>query len=246
MDLNYTECYNFTINYILGGFKVDIKLNFVEKGSGDVLVLLHGNGEDTSYFVHQIEYFSRFYRVIAIDTRGHGLSPRGTAPFTIAQFAEDLYNFFVQHSIEKANILGFSDGGNIALTFALKYPQMVQKLILNGANLNPQGVKRVYQKPIEEAYKRYVNNAEGNERYKKKAELYGLMVNEPDFAPEDISALYIPTLVIAGKKDMIKTTHTKLIAKSLPCAQLSIIDGDHFIANGNSDEFNRVVHQFLK
>ena len=225
---------------------MDIKLNFVEKGKGDVLILLHGNGEDTSYFVHQIEYFSRFYRVIAIDTRGHGLSPRGTAPFTIGQFAEDLHNFFAQHNIKKANILGFSDGGNIALTFALRYPDMVQKLILNGANLNPQGVKRRYQKPIEEAYKRYVTNSDGNERYKKKAELYGLMVNEPNFAPEDISALNIPTLVIAGKDDMIKTTHTKLIAKSLPCAQLSIIEGDHFIANGNAELFNSVVYNFLK
>lgn len=57
------------------------------------MILLHGNGEDGSYFAHQMDYFSRNYRVIVVDTRGHGQSPRGTAPFTIAQFAEDLHDF---------------------------------------------------------------------------------------------------------------------------------------------------------
>ena len=193
-----------------------------------------------------MEYFSRFYRVIAVDTRGHGLSPRGTKLFSIAQFAEDLYNFMTQHNISSANILGFSDGGNIALTFALKHPDMVKKLILNGANLNPAGVKVIYQRPIEKAYQKYLSKADTDARMKYKAELYGLMVNEPDFAPEDLADINIQTLVIAGKKDMIKTTHTKLIAKSLPNSTLSIIEGDHFIANSNPDQFNNVVYNFLK
>ncbi len=63
---------------------------FVEQGSGYPLILLHGNGEDGSYFVHQIAEFSRTYHVFAVDTRGHGKSPRGDAPFTIRQFADDL------------------------------------------------------------------------------------------------------------------------------------------------------------
>ena len=58
----------------------DIQLHYREKGSGLPLILLHGNGENGNYFEHQIAYFSRNYRVIAVDTRGHGKSPRGTAP----------------------------------------------------------------------------------------------------------------------------------------------------------------------
>ena len=127
---------------------MDVKLNYIEKGRGDVLILLHGNGEDCSYFEHQIDYFSEFYRVIAIDTRGHGKSARGDKPFTIRQFAEDLYDFMCEHDIEKAHILGFSDGGNIALYFALKHSDMINRLILNGANLNPSGVKARVQLPI--------------------------------------------------------------------------------------------------
>ena len=59
--------------------------------------------------------FSKDYRVIAIDTRGHGKSPRGEKPFTIRQFAEDLNGFMEEQGMEKAHLLGFSDGGNIAL-----------------------------------------------------------------------------------------------------------------------------------
>ena len=68
---------------------MDIRLCCVEAGEGFPLVLLHGNGEDHTYFKRQMEPFSQRFRVIAVDTRGHGESPRGTAPFTLEQFAED-------------------------------------------------------------------------------------------------------------------------------------------------------------
>ena len=89
---------------------MDIELFYREKGGGEPLILLHGNGEDGSYFVHQIEHFQSRYRVIALDTRGHGRSPRGSAPFTIRQFALDLYDFLRAHEIPSAVLLGFSDG----------------------------------------------------------------------------------------------------------------------------------------
>ena len=71
---------------------MDIRLCCVEAGEGFPLVLLHGNGEDHTYFKRQMGPFSQHFRVIAVDTRGHGESPRGTAPFTLEQFAEDLKN----------------------------------------------------------------------------------------------------------------------------------------------------------
>ena len=120
---------------------MDIRLCCVEAGEGFPLVLLHGNGEDHTYFKRQMGPFSQRFRVIAVDTRGHGESPRGTAPFTLEQFAEDLKEFLDGRSITRCHLLGFSDGGNIALLFALKYPEYVEKLILNGADLCPSGVK---------------------------------------------------------------------------------------------------------
>lgn len=223
-----------------------IQLYYVEKGVGEPLILLHGNGEDHTYFVHQIEYFARSYRVIAIDTRGHGQSPRGDAPFTIRQFAEDLREFMEAHQIERANILGFSDGGNIALVFALKYPKLVKKLILNGANLDAKGVRPTVQIPITIGFRLVCISAKKNAEAKKKAELLGLMVNDPNVDPGELAGLDVDTLVIAGTKDMIKGSHTRAIAAALPRAQLVFLEGDHFIANKKWEAFNRVVEHFLK
>ena len=206
---------------------MDITHHYIEKGKGFPLILLHGNGEDNTYFEHQIEPFARHFHVIAIDTRGHGKTPRGDAPFTIRQFADDLLAFMNEHSIAKAHILGFSDGGNIAMVFALTHPERVEKLILNGANLDASGVKRAVQIP------------------RLNAEMLGLMVNDPNVTPDELSQIQCPTLVIAGNNDMIKDAHTRLIAMSITNAELAIIPGNHFIANKNPDTFNETVLRFL-
>lgn len=224
----------------------DIQLHYIEQGQGQPLILLHGNGENCDYFEHQIPYFSSNYHVIAIDTRGHGKSPRGEKPFTIVQFAEDLHDFMDEKGIAKANLLGFSDGGNIVLTFALKYPERIEKLIVDGANLFPSGVKPLYQWPIEVGYYIAKLFSKKSEQAMRNAEMLGLMVNEPHIDPSELSRLTMPVLVVAGTKDMIKDSHTRLIYKSLSNAQLSIVEGDHFVANKNAEAFNKVVADFLR
>lgn len=224
----------------------DIQLHYLEQGQGKPLILLHGNGESCDYFEHQIPCFAKDYRVIAIDTRGHGQSPRGEKPFTIVQFAEDLREFMDQNAIGKAILLGFSDGGNIALTFALKYPERIDRMIVDGANLFPSGVKPLYQWPIEIGYHIAKLFAKKSEQAKQNAEMLGLMVNEPHIEPSELARLTMPVLVVAGTKDMIKDEHTRLIYKSLPNAKLEIVPGDHFVANKNYEAFNSIVEAFLK
>ena len=223
---------------------MEIQLHYEEQGTDTPLLLLHGNGEDGTYFVHQMAFFSRFYRVIALDTRGHGQSPRGDSPFTIRQFAADLLDFMDEMGLKKAHILGFSDGGNIALTFALAHPERVDHLILNGANLFPAGVKPTVQLPIVLGY--HMASLFRNEKARHNAELLGLMVKEPNFSPADLAGLHVPTLVIAGTKDMIRERHTRLIADSLPDARLVLLPGDHFIANKQPEAFNQAVLDFLQ
>ena len=221
----------------------DIKLYYEEKGAGTPLILLHGNGEDGSYFVHQMDYFSERYRVIALDTRGQGKSPRGEKPFTIRQFAEDLRAFL-----------------DIALICAMRYPQRVCRLVLNGANLYSAGVKPSVQIPIILGYRiasflagsrKCGGEKKWNRKSERKAELLGLMVNDPNIRPEELSEnrnpefIRIPKLVIAGDRDMIKDEHTRLIYASLPNAQIRVMKGSHFIAKESPDEFNRIVDEFL-
>ena len=224
---------------------MEIKLHYQEKGEGEPFILLHGNGEDNSYFEHQMDYFCGRYRVIAVDTRGHGKSPRGTAPFAIGQFADDLKDFLDELGISKAVILGFSDGANIAMIFALRYPERVTALILNGGNLNPKGVKPITQIPIEIGYRIASKFASKSAGARKNAEMLGLMVNDPNIEAEELSKITVPTLVISGTKDLIKESHTKEIARSIPNAKLAIIKGSHFVANQNSEVFNRVVEKWL-
>ena len=225
---------------------MDIDNFFIERGCGEPLLLLHGNGENSEYFKNQISEFSSKYHVYAIDTRGHGKTPRGNAPFTIVQFAEDLKCFMDEHNILRAHILGFSDGGNIALTFALKYPERVNRLILNGANLYPSGMKPSVLLPIILGYIAAGMFGGRNKSARCKRELLGLMVNEPHISPSELNRLTVKTLVIAGKRDMIKARHTRLIAKSIPNSRLVFLDGDHFIANKCPVEFNRSVMAFLQ
>ena len=225
---------------------MDIKHFFIEKGQGEPLILLHGNGENCGYFKGQIDEFSKWYHVYALDTRGHGRTPRGSKPFTIRQFADDLLFFMNDHRIGKAHLLGFSDGGNIALVFVLRYPDRVDRLILNGANLDPAGVKRTTQLPIETGYRIAKRFAGKSDSARLNAEMLGLMVNDPNIDPGELKTIRSKTLVIAGTKDMIRESHTRLIAESIPDSRLVFIKGGHFIADKNPEEYNRAVLNFLR
>lgn len=224
---------------------MSFSLHFTEKGYGTPLVLLHGNGEDSGCFVNQLEYFSKEYRVIAVDTRGHGLSPRGNKPFTLETFADDLKNLLDSLNIEKANILGFSDGGNIAIIFALKYPERVMSLVLNGANLFPSGLKKSFLIPVKILYSVFSVAARFNRRAERRRELLYLMAKQPKIRPEELENIKCPVLVIAGTKDVIKEKHTKLIASSLPDSRLCFLSGGHSVVKTNSVEYNREVEKFF-
>ena len=219
---------------------MNIQLHYTDYGSGEPLILLHGNGEDSSYFEHQIAFFQDRYRVIAVDTRGHGKSPRGTAPLTLNQFADDLSAFMDELDIASAHILGFSDGANVAMLFALAHPTRVKSLVLNGGNLFPEGLTEQTRREIDEEYEQAVSANDEN-----LLELLRLMIDEPHIDPVQLSGLNMPTLVVAGTDDMIEEAHTRLIAESIPNAQLTLIEGTHFIAFENPDAFNRVVSEFL-
>ena len=76
--------------------------------------------------------------------------------------------------------------------------------------------------------------------------MLGLMVNEPNIEINELSKITAPALVICGRNDMIKESHTKEIAENIPNAKLSIIKGNHFIANKRYVTFNKEVEDFLQ
>lgn len=217
-------------------------VHFERYGEGEDLILLHGNGGSSEYFERQIPFFEQYFKVTAVDTRGHGQSERGEGELTLSRIADDLREVLDRLRIEKANILGFSDGGNIAIIFALKYPERVKRLVLNGANLFLSGATF---KANAYAFKSYIKSY-FRKNGKLKREILNLMIKEPKIAPSELSAIKAPTLVIAGDHDLIKVPHTKLIADSIKGSALALMEGDHFIAWEKADEFNRIVLDFLK
>ena len=225
---------------------MDITHYYVEKGQGKPLVLLHGNGESSEFFVNQIDVFAEQYRVIAVDTRGHGRTPRGHAPFTIQQFSRDLSEFFKRLGLEKADVLGFSDGGNIALQFAIDYPDKVGKLILNSANLDPSGLVRSLEVALREEYVRLISSGKKDPETERQKELLLLMLDDPHIPAEKLMSVKSKTLVIVGDRDLIKRTHSRLIAKMIPDSEFVVMRGDHSLAAKHPDEFNREVLRFLE
>ncbi len=226
---------------------MDIELNYREAGEGYPLILLHGNGEDSTHFRHQLDFFStKGYRVIAIDTRGQGESPRGTAPFTYEQFADDLESFMDEHGLFRADILGFSDGAITALLFAMTHPERVTKLILNGANLDPEGIVEPIRKKIASKAEQFEKAKDESPEAMAQYENFELMAKHPSIDPKELSKVECPTLVIVGTNDLIDAAHTELIYRSLPNAELVFVQGDHFIAYDNPGAFNDAVYKFLK
>lgn len=225
---------------------MDIKIHYIEKGQGKPIILLHGNSEDSKYFVGQIDVLAERYHVYALDSRGHGKTPFGDKKLTIKQLAEDLDDFIEEHKLHRPHILGFSDGANVAIVYALNHSDNVDKVILNGGNLVPEGIVDKVLASIKRHYDKALQDQEKDEKASKKARRFSLMVNDPYIDKNDLINIKNPALVIAGSKDMIKEEHTKEIAKYLANAELSIIEGDHFIAKNQADKFNEIIIDFLE
>lgn len=224
---------------------MDIKMNYIEAGSGNPLIMIHGNEDKCEYFENQIEFFKDQYRCIAPDSRGHGKTPRGTEPLTIRQMAKDVTDFMDELGIEKADFIGFSDGGNIMLILAMTAPERIGKMVVDGANLELNGADPGAVEWVMGEYNEALAKADSDPAMKLKAEIIGLMVNDPNIDPEDLTKINVPTLVMAGTEDLIMKEHTELIASKIPGAKLAFVEGDHFCAAGNPEQFNKIVAEFL-
>ena len=231
-----------------GYFKIhSANIYFRIYGTGSrTLFFLHGNGEDWTCFKKQIEYFARDFKVVTMDSRGHGHSGISEKPLTIKQIAQDAATLIRKLQLEQVTLVGFSDGGNIVLEMMLNGGLPVESIVVAGANLFPAGVKFRYQFPTILQHAFYECLAKFNRKLQLKADIIGLMTHEPNIRPEQLRKITVPALVLAGEKDMIKEKHTKLIASSIPNSTLAIIPGaSHFIFGKWADKVNHVMKRFL-
>ena len=210
------------------------------------LVLLHGNGEDGHIFDEQIEYFSQYYQVIAVDTRGHGKSSRGTAPFNFYTFAADLVNVLDRLDIGQAHIIGFSDGAITALHLAITAPDRISSMILLGVNYNIKGIRFIPRLSIMVVYVWLSIASLFSADYRRRKEIWGLMVHHPDLTIEEISHITIPTVVITGKNDMASQRQNDEIAGAIAGSDRITVPGDHFWMFKTPDVLHRIVMEHLQ
>jgi len=228
-----------------------VKLYYEVYGEGEPLVLLHGNGGNISAMKNQIAYFSKQYKVIAIDCRGRGKSELGPVPLTYDNMAKDVASLLEQLHLEPAYIVGRSDGGILSLLMAINYPEKVKKIAAFGANLVP-GPAALYPQILDQMK----NDRQHAEEMMAKHDtsrnwllvyqLNRMMETQPNISVEDLHKIQAPVLVMSTDRDLIPEEHTLLIYRNIPRANLCIFPGEtHWITSTNPDLFNTTVAKFL-
>lgn len=224
-----------------------VKLYYETYGEGEPLLMLHGNGQSISAFINQIDDFSKKYKVIVVDCRGRGKSTYDKAKeLTFDLQTEDLKQFLDQLNIKKVKILGWSDGGILAITLALKYPDLVDKIACSGANIFPEGIKNDDLKSMKEIVSNLIKE---NKDHKNDMliDLYNLDIKYPNLKYENLKNIQCPSLILAGDNDEIKTEHTVKIAESIPKGQLAIIpNSTHYVPEQKPELFNLIVIDFFE
>lgn len=224
-----------------------IKMYYETYGEGEPLLMLHGNGQSISAFMNQVDEFSKKYKVIIVDCRERGNSTYDkTKELTFDIQVEDLKQFLNQQNIKKVKILGWSDGGILAILMALKYPELVDKIACSGANIFPEGLKDDDLKESRETLARLIKENK-NGKNDVFIDLYNLDLKYPNLKFEDLKNIQCLSLIMAGDKDVIKTEHTVKIAESIPKGQLAIIpNSTHSVVVEKPVLFNNLVLDFFQ
>ena len=219
---------------------------YLKKGNWDTnhfpIVLLHGNGESMETFDATIEPLLDRLPFLAIDTRGQGRSEilNDNYDFTYELFAEDVYTIVVEQlGINQFDIVGFSDGGITALILASDAEKRVHinRVVAIGANLEPNGMKRfmlsriAHEKRMADVHHDQLGSA-----------LCRLMLTEPHITADDLSRIYASVAVVAGSSDIIRPSHTEMIADSIIHARLHIVEGaDHMIPQKFPERLREII-----
>jgi pimeloyl-ACP methyl ester carboxylesterase len=241
----------------------DIRVYYEIYGEGEPLLLLHGNGGSISSFIYQIPELSKHFKVVAVDSRAQGRSTDSDQEITYALMASDMSELIDKLGLGKVNVVGWSDGGNIGLELAFAHPEKVMKVVALGANYTnenwmapPDSVVMDADDPLilraSEMMKRVISEmgtlSPDTARLpviRKKLE--DLMMNYPNFTPDQLGTINVPFLIVAGDHDLISLDQTITLYNSLPRAELFIVPhASHLVAIENPDLINSEIIRFLK
>lgn len=222
------------------------EIYYEKSGQGFPLFLLHGNDGSGRFFSEQVPVLERYYTVYLVDSREHGRSTNEASMLNFQLMAEDLNTIMLLEKIDQADFLGFSDGANLALVFASSFPKKVHRLILNSGNTLVKGV-RFSARVISNIHYAWVWLLSlFRPSLRKNLLVIKLLLHDIGLTENDLKKINSPTLIIVGKKDVIKLKHSLYIAKTIPKASFVLVkEQGHELARKDPERFNREVLQFL-
>lgn len=200
-------------------------------GHGIPILMLHGNSQSHHVFHSYAQKLQQTYQVILMDSRGHGHSRTDQQYFTIHDMACDAAALLDHLGIAKAILFGFSDGANIALEFACCFPERTLAVIAASGNALPHGLRFPVRLGTQLTgcaltfLKNSLPDGSLRQNLTNRLQLNTLLTDSPNLSAERLQKIQAPVLILAGTRDLIKTSHTRWMAEQIPNSQLRLIEG---------------------
>jgi pimeloyl-ACP methyl ester carboxylesterase len=224
-------------------------------GQGSPVILLHGGLGHSGNWGYQVpDLVNHGYQTILIDSRGHGRSTRDTQPYSYELMASDVLAVINALSLEKASLVGWSDGACTALVLAARAPERVAGVFFFACNMDPTGVKPFEATPaLNRCFSRhtkdYAQLSATPDRFQHLVGDVGLMQRtQPDYSAGDLAMIRVPVTIVQSEHDeFIRPEHAEYLAQSIPNARLVVLKGvSHFAPLQRPGQFNEAVLAFLR
>ncbi len=235
----------------------DAHIHYVSYGHGDPVLLLHGGLSNKLSWFSQIPWLvASGRRVVLIDTRGHGDSTTGNSKLSYQIFAEDTLLVLDRLGIQRTDIIGWSDGGIIALLLGLEAPLRVGRIVAISANFQPSGLipeaSRSQNEPHNISLEKITDwlrsrwSGAGERHAVLEAEIKELWRTAPQLDHADLKVITAPTLVITGENDIIDLRHSSELAQMLANGKIEIVpDAGHAAPVTHARQINQLIASFL-
>jgi pimeloyl-ACP methyl ester carboxylesterase len=223
-------------------------------GSGPAVILLHGGLGNAGNWGHQIPAFVQAGRtVVAIDSRGHGRSTRDSQPFSYRRMARDVLAVMDHLGLERAALVGWSDGACTALILADRHPERVSGVFFFACNMDSSGTHEFKPTPVtDRCFHRHKRDYEALSTTPAEFETFvadvtRMMQSEPNYSANQLGGIKVPVAVVLGENDeFIRAEHADYLARSIPRAELIVLPRvSHFAPLQRPELFNREVLWFL-
>jgi pimeloyl-ACP methyl ester carboxylesterase len=226
-----------------------IKIYYETYGKGEPIVLLHGNGGSIGSMRNQVAYFSKHYKVIAIDSRAQGKSNDIGDSLTYDELAADVNVLMDKLKIDSAYMIGQSDGAIVGLIVASKYPAKVKMLAAMAPNIRPDSAV-LYPQVEEDGKKEFIafrdSLQSGHKEVAGRLKLLRLMQYHPHITASDLAAIKAPVMVMCGDRDVIQLSHIIEIFRGIPRSHLCVLPGStHGALRQNAKVFNETIQHFF-